>query len=210
MPSTQQHVYCPHCRGHYCHYCRFMACTRFFLVPEDFVGEVDAMIKFNGLSARANQAGLTPDIKIIRGSQKTPTSEPALANEPPALIRVELDARPQPLWFGFLGVTTELNHDTPVALQPYGSSGLPQAAAKLGAVGSRLQFELAPAYSLIGLVPNEPNWFSVNSPDPLQNSQFAALAWKMKATYSIGKCRSESGNVVLLFEVNGRLVVAAE
>ena len=172
------------------------------------MSEVDVMIAVNATSTVASLTKSSPNIKIMR-DMHIARVEPALHNEPPALIQVEVNAKPLPLWVGFIGVSTELNDVSPVSLLPFSQSGQ-QQPAKLGAVGSRLLFELAPAYLLIGLVPSEPAWFTVSSPDPLRQSQFAALAWKMKATYSMGKCKSEAGNVVLLFEVNGKLVVATE
>ena len=194
-----------------------MACTRFFLVPEDFVSEVDAMIEKND-QAGPHVIDSASDASGDKCESTEPTTPTLLASSPIdqlAFLASQAPSAPvsapTPSWIGLfgLGLGSESSAgSSPVSLLPYNPVASP-STAKLGVIGSQLRFELAPATSLVGLVPSEATWFTVNTTDVLLGYSFAMLAWKLMSEHVMGTCWSEAGHVVLLFSAGGRLVVAA-
>ena len=190
-----------------------MACTRYFLVPEAFVSEVDAMIERNDM-AGPHVLDSGSDASGDKSESTEPTT-PTIASSPIdqlAFLASQVPAAPvsvpTPSWIGLFGLGADSASTSPISLLPYNPTANP-STTKLGVIGSQLRFELAPASSLVGLVPNEATWFTVNTPDALLGYSFAMLAWKLMSEHVMGSCWSEAGNVVLLFSAGGRLVVAA-
>ena len=152
---------------------------------------------------------LASNIRIFFDLKCDAADESTEGSEIPALISVN-STKGILSWFGFIGINTKLHDFAPVTLLPYLNSLHHPLTESLGPKGSRLQFELYPTYTLIGLVPMEKYWFSVNSSDPLVKSHLTSLACKLKAKQLTGTGKSDSGSDVFLFALHGELILAAK